>query len=129
MMRKKRTTMSKMTKLEGMEMCLERGITKESAERFMDGRPIMTKGVQLPPEHALTVMNQLAEIGMFAGPIRFYVMLAEDDEAKLEEIIASTGHEIIREEGLGDPANLKDAIAAGYKGSQGLEGLDKSKLN
>lgn len=128
--------MSRMSKEEGMKMLLDHGMDEEEAKKFLDGRKTMTKGLQLPAQEALALMNKMAEFGMFTGPVRFYIVLAEDNEQRLIDLIESTGHPVAKEARF-DLADIgKDPIgdysrqmSDGYAGTADFEGVDPSKLN
>ena len=123
-------------KEEGMKMLLDHGMNKEEAVKFLDGRKVMTKGLQLPAQEALALMNKMAEFGMFTGPVRFFIVVAENNEQRLLDLLNSTGHDVALEGRFNTADMGKDPIgdysrqvADGYSGSSDFEGVDLSKMN
>ncbi len=126
-----------MNKEEGMELLTAGGMSQEEAEKFLDGRPVVTKGLQLPPDQALALMNRMSEFGMFTGPVRFYVVVTEDNEQRLHDMVSEGGKPIVEanfdlgamsEDPIGDTNRL---IADGFSGTAGLGDLvgDLDKMN
>ena len=121
---------------EGMKILLDHGMNEEEATKFLDGRKVMVKGLQLPALEALDLMNKMAEFGVFTGPVRFYVVISEDNERRLMDLIESTGRAVAKE-GRFDTADIgKDPIgdynrkvADGYAGTAGFEELDPETMN
>lgn len=119
-----------------MKMLLERGMDQKEAGKFLDGRNVITKGLQLPAEHALELMNQMVKYGMFTGPVRFFVVIAEDNEQRLLDLLNSTGEDVAVE-GRFDTGDVnKDPIGDynrqiqdGYSGSADFEGTGSKLIN
>lgn len=125
-----------MTREEGMKMLLDHGMSKKEAVKFLTSNKIKTKGLQLPAQEALALMNKIAEYGIFAGPVRFFVMVTEENEQRLLDLLNSTGHEVAFEGGFDTHDMSKDPIGdysrriqSGYAGTADFEGIDPSKLN
>ncbi len=125
-----------MNQEEALKALLDRGMNPDEAERFLDGRRVKTKGLQLPPDQALDLMNQMSQFGILTGPVRFFIVLTEDNEQRLLDLLTTTGSEVALE-GRFDTADLnKDPIGDynrqiqdGYAGSADFEGSDSKLVN
>lgn len=125
-----------MSKTESMKMLLDHGMDQKEADKFLDGRKVTTKGLQLPAEQALDLMNQMSKYGMFTGPVRFFVVITEDNEQRLLDLLNSTGNEVAIE-GRFDTGDMgKDPIGDynrqirdGYSGSAEFEGAESKLVN
>lgn len=126
-----------MDKNEGMKLLVGRGMDIDEARDFLDGRPVVTKGLQLPPEEALAVMNSLSRIGIFQGPVRFFVSITESNVPKLMNILQEQiGKEPIHEQEffLGDIGKdpigaLAKRVSEGYSGDADFQQEDPPKAN
>ncbi len=116
-------------------MLLDRGMDEEEAKKFVDGRKVITKGLQLPPDQALELMTEMSKYGILHGPVRFFVVITEDNEQRLLELIKSTFGDTplilgsvaggdVSEDPIGDYVRT---IRDGFSGSAGLN-VDPSKL-
>ena len=121
-----------MDKKEGMKLLLGQGMSEEEAVKFLDGRKVTAKGLQLPPDQALDLMNKMSEFGMLTGPVRFYVMVTEDNAQRLRDLITNNGQEQVVE-GDFDPGKMEEdpigQIANGFSGTAGFGAIDPSKVN
>jgi hypothetical protein len=118
-----------------LKECMEEGMTFEEADHFLTN-PVSVVGLQLPPEKALDKLESIASIARFQGPLRFYVMVAQDRVEELKAIASDDGQkEIIddRNFDLEDMLQGKDPIGAAAKvinrGYSGAEKTAKGKLN
>ncbi|KKN02305.1 hypothetical protein LCGC14_1118940 [marine sediment metagenome] len=121
---------------EEMKMLLDHGMNEEEAAKFLDGRDVIVKGLQLPALEALSLMNKMAEFGIFTGPVRFYVVISEDNEQRLMDLVESTGHPVAKEaqfdlKDIGkDPiGDYNRKVADGYAGTADFEGMDPEITN
>lgn len=124
------------SKEKNLKMLLDHGMDRKEAEKFLDGRNVITKGLQLPAEHALELMNKISKYGMFTGPVRFFVVIAEDNEQRLLDLLNSTGEDVAIECRFNTGDMSKDPIGDynrqiqdGYSGSAEFEGTGSKLIN
>jgi hypothetical protein len=128
MMMRMMTGEVKVKKDEAREILRERGMDPEEIEKFIGDGELATIGVQVPPDKALGMMQDIVKFGLLAGPIRFFVLLPAENRERLREIVAREGQEpLIIENFASQEGDYYDTLEEGFKGDS-LLGDDEGKI-
>lgn len=114
------------------DFCKSRGMDSLEAKAFAASSNCPTRGIQLPPDVALEVMQKLIKFGLIVGPVNFFFCSPVEEDPRFEAIIKSTSSEVLRGEvnltpnhGESSMETLTREVSKGFSGTPLLTSLKK----